>query len=421
MMISSTSRRMMAVAAAFAITTAGLSACSTSADADAKSATEGGTLVFSNWQWLEPGRGEVMWEAVNGYVTDNPKAELVKSETAFAQYADKLNTQLGAGSGPDVFVIGDSQFVTLAEAGLLEPLNSSVSGVKLNASNDSMVLEGDQLGVTWDQVSYALLGNKIVMEQAGLTQMPTTVDELIAASKAIEANGADGFAVRHQMNDFGGWYFDFQAWPYGQGGAWSDGEKLTIDSPANVKGVSEFKRVMEAGIVPIGDDASTFRTKFKENQLGFTIDNSGAAASFASGGKLTGADILSAPLPFPFSGQNEHLILAVNANSKNKELAKNFVSWVVSESGQSALRPSMGASTMATNIPLEQEFETANPWAATYLENGSKSRSVLIPGFETETVPIMRIIMQAVERVIAEGQDPQAALSQAQQEAEAAN
>lgn len=419
-MINSTSSRVVAALAALVVTAGVLTACSSNPDSGSTPASAGGTLVFSNWQWLEPGRGDVLWDAVNGYVTENPKAKLKKSETAFAQYPDKLSTQLGAGAGPDVFIVEDSQFVTLAAAGLLEPLDSAVGDVQLNASNKSMNVKGKQLGVTWEQVTYALLGNKKVMEKAGITEMPKTVDDLIAASKAVEATGADGFAVRHQMNDFNGWYFDFQAWTYGQGGAWSDGKKLTIDSPANVKGVSEYKRVLEAGIVPIGDDASTFRTKFKENQLGFTIDNSGAADSFTSGGKLTGADVAAAPLPFPFAGQDEHLILAVNAKSKHKELAKDFVSWIVSDKGQSAIRPGTGASTLATDISLDQKFAAANPWAETYLEIGNKSRSVLIPGFEARTVPIMRIIMQAVERVITQGQDPEAALKQAQQEAEAA-
>lgn len=419
-MISSTTSRVVAALAALVVTAGVLTACSSNADTDSTPASAGGTLVFSSWQWLEPGRGDMLWEAVNGYVAENPEAKLKKSETAFGQYADKLNTQLGAGAGPDVFIIGDSQFVTLAAAGLLEPLDSAVKGVQLNDSNKLMNVKDKQLGVTWEQVTYALLGNKKVMEKAGVAEMPTNVDELIAASKAVEATGADGFAVRHLMNDFNGWYFDFQAWTYGQGGAWSDGKKLTIDSPANVKGVSEFKRVLDAGIVPIGDDASTFRTKFKENQLGFTIDNSSAADSFGSGGALTGTDIAAAPLPFPFAGQNEHVILAVNAKSKNKELAKDFVSWIISEKGQSAIRPATGASTLATDSPLDAKFAAANPWAETYLAIGSKSRSVLIPGFEERTVPLMRIIMQAVERVTTQNQDPKAALKQAQQEAEAA-
>src|SRR5690606_348880 len=121
--------------------------------------------------------------------------------------------------------------------------------------------------VTWEQVSYGLLCNANVMEASGVESLPTTVDELIEAGQQAKAAGFDGFAVRHQMNEFNGWAYDFPSWVVGHGGGWSDGENLTIDSPENIKGLQEYQRVFASGIVPIGDDASTFRSKFKENQL----------------------------------------------------------------------------------------------------------------------------------------------------------
>jgi multiple sugar transport system substrate-binding protein len=375
-----------------------------------------GSIAFSNWQWLAPGSGDALWDAVSSAYEDQGEVVLERSETPFAQYANKLNTELGAGGGPDVFVVGDVQFTTLAEAGLLEPLGDVVGDVSLNGSNDSLVVDEEQVGVTWEQVGYALVGNKNVMAEAGITEMPANVDELIEAGKKVEATGASGFGVRHQMSDFGGWYVDFPAWTYGYGGSFSDGTELTIDSPENIEGLTQYKRVIDSGIVPIGDDASTFRSKFKENQLGFVLDNSGAVLSFTTA--MSGQDIVAAPLPFPEGGQNQHLILAVNANSENKAAALDFVSWVLSDEGQTILREQRGASTLATDVPLDPAFAEANPWAETYIETADETRSGLIVGFEENTEPIMRIVMQAVERVITQGEDPAEALGQAQEEAE---
>ena len=47
------------------------------------------------------------------------------------------------------------------------------------------------------------------------------------------------------------------------------------------------------------------------------------------------------------------------------------------------------------------------------------SRSVLIPGHETDTGQIMRAVMEAVERVIVAGADPKASLAKAQKEIDA--
>lgn len=419
-MIKVNSTRKIAVVAMVAMAAAGLTACSNSPEPGNSNsdAPLSGSITFSNWQWLAPGSGDALWDAITkGYAADNADITLTRSETPFAQYANKLNTELGAGGGPDVFVVGDVQFTTLAEAGLLEPLDDALGDATLNSSNDPLKVDGKQLGLTWEQVGYAFIGNKKVMDKAGIATMPTTVDELIKAGKKVEAIGADGFAVRHLMSEFSGWFTDFPAWTYGQGGSFSDGTQLTIDSSENVKGLTEYKKVLGSGIVPIGDDASTFRTKFKEDQLGFTIDNSGAVLSFTTA--MSGKDIVAGPLPFPAAaGQNQHLILAVNAKSKNKELALDFVSWVMGQDGQKILRDQRGASILATDVPLDPAFAADNPWAETFITTGPQTRSGLIVGFEADTEPIMRIVMLAVERVITQNEDPQKALGEAQKEAE---
>jgi multiple sugar transport system substrate-binding protein len=378
-----------------------------------------GTLTFANWQWLETGRGETLWEAVTAYSGANPGASFEQEATPFGDYATTLSTAMGGGQGPDVFVVLDGQFEIFADAGLLEPLDDVVAGSAINSSNEPMVVDGQQLGVTWEQADYALLANKNVLDAAGITEMPTTLEELIAAGQQVQDNtDADGFAVRHRIAEFGGWSADFQNWTYGFGGSWSDGTNLTIDSAENIAAVTAFKQMYDSGVMPVGDDASTFRDKFKQNALGFMIDNGGAALSFTSGGAITGTDIISAPIPFPSNGVHQKLILAVNANSENKDLAKDFIRWFVTEEAQTLIRPSMGAGTLATDAPLTADFLAANPWAESYVAAGSGSKSPLIVGFELRSQEIHQIILEAVERVITQDQDPAEALAEAQAAAE---
>ena len=83
---------------------------------------------------------------------------------------------MGAGEGPDVFVVLDGQFEIFADAGLLEPLDDVLAGAAINSSNEPMVVDGQQLGVTWEQADYALLANKNVLDAAGIADMPTTLE-----------------------------------------------------------------------------------------------------------------------------------------------------------------------------------------------------------------------------------------------------
>ena len=174
----------------------------------------------------------------------------------------------------------------------------------LNNTNANGVVNGKRLGVAWQRAVYALIYDKPLLE-AGKAKIPTDVDTLITACRAVTAaTGAIGLAARHQMADFTGWFMDFQNWAYGYGVDWVDAKgKLTIDTPAALAAVTAFKKVYDAKIIPIGDDMPTQRTRFKEKQIAFSIDNSGGTLNIASGGALAATDLYAAALPFSTQGR----------------------------------------------------------------------------------------------------------------------
>ena len=226
-------------------------------------------------------RGEQLWKAVTGYQQANPKAAMKQQAIPRKDYESTLKTQLGARGGPDILVIPDTFFPELAQAGLLEPV--SVQDVKFNATNDAAKYKGEQLAYAWENVDYALFWNKKLLEQAGV-QPPKDFASLLAAAKAIkEKTGNPGFAVRHQINEETPWWIDFSNWPYGFGGAWSKNGKLTIDAPENVAALKAYKQMYDSGAMPIGDDASTFRSKFQQGKIGMMIDNSSALYTMVNG------------------------------------------------------------------------------------------------------------------------------------------
>lgn len=381
-----------------------------------------GTITFGNFMWLEPGRGETLWEGTTAYSEENTEAAIEQWTSAYASYFDSLFTELGAGGGPDVFLVTTTELARLVEAGIAEPVDDVVSGVDgLNTTSDDAVFDGTHYGVAWSRVNYALIYNIELLEEAGVAP-PATVDELIEAGQAVEAaTGAKGFAVRHQMNESTPWGDDFTNWTYGYGGSWSDGTSLTIDSPENIEGLSAFVDVYDAGIMPIGDDASTFRSKFQSGQVAMLIENGGGSLALATSGELPGSSIGSVEMPFEHPGTHLQNILVVNANSDNKELAKDFVRWTLTPAGQEALRPGLNGGAMATDIPDTEEFtEEHSSWSLMFHEVANDSKSSLVEGFEADTPAIKQIILGYVERALLGELEPAEALAQAQAEAEAA-
>jgi multiple sugar transport system substrate-binding protein len=375
-------------------------------------------LTFSNWQWLEDGKGPILWDSVKDYKGPGNNVTLVKAEAPYASYADKLNTEIGANGGPDVMVLQDSQFATLSDAGALEPLDDVAGELKdsLNGSNDAGLYDGVRYGFNWERPGYALIYNKEVLADAGV-KVPTSFPELLKAARTLkQKSGIAGFAGRHQTSEIDGWTLEFANWIHGFGGALSKDGQLTINSPANVEATEAFVELFSSDAVPRGDDASTFRAKFAQNEVGFLIDNAGVAVTLTSNPEnlVNGKNLGAAPLPFAHPGSHTQLVLAVNANSTHKEAAKDFIRWVLSGEGQTAIRPGLGASVLATDTPPSADFLKANPFAEEYLKLAQHSTSSLIPGFEPDSKAIWREMLTAVEGALARGDDVQESLDAAQ-------
>lgn len=374
------------------------------------------TLKLANSQWLDALRGKNLWAAMLKYQEINPNITLEQEAIPSAEFNDKLTTEMGAGQGPDLAMMQEGLFYSIADAGFLVPLDAAVGDAKLNKTNDNGVVDGKRLGLGWQRAVYALIYNKPVLD-AAKASVPTDIDQLITSAKKASAAtpGVIGFTERHQMNDFSGWFMDFQNWAYGYGVNWIDANgKLTIDTPQALEAVTAFKTVYSSGIVPIGDSMPTQRTRFKEKHVAFSIDNSGGTLNIASGGALSSGDVGAAPMPFKFPGAHQQIFVGVSSHSKHQKEAVAFVKWLVSPAGQQALRDASGPDALATDVPVSDAYTKTNPWAPTFVKLAETSRSTLIKGHEVETAQIMRFVMEAVEKVILSNADPKVALADAQ-------
>lgn len=94
------------------------------------------------------------------------------------------------------------------------------------------------------------------------------------------------------------------------------------------------------------------------------IDNAAAVqAMIANSTAVSADDIGSSPLPFPGgSSASSASSIAVNANSKNKELAKDFMHWLFSDGPQAKLADALFPSAVGTEVTAPQSKIDANTW-----------------------------------------------------------
>jgi len=378
-----------------------------------------GTLNVAHWDFLAPKYGADMQATIKEYEKYNPNAKITTVGIVRAVYETKMKIQLSARGGPDVFTIPDTFFPELARSNVLEPLdNVFTPAVKatMNESNKGGLWRGKQLAITWQVAPYAFFWNKAILEKAGVTP-PTTPQELVAAAKTIkEKTGAIGFAVRSRLAEETPWWIDFNNWVVGFNGGWSNGEKLTIDSPENIAAVTAYKAVYDSGGFSVGDDASTFRSKFGQGLVGMMIDATGALPAMI-GEKVPSKTVGASKLPFPGKSTSQvGILFGINANSKNKELAKHFMNWFLTAKTQQSISEMIGnTSTVATDVEIPKTFLDENPWAIAYRQNGKSTKSSVPEGFESSTAEIRKEVLTQIEQVLLGKLTPTEALKKAQE------
>ena len=146
----------------------------------------------------------------------------------------------------------------------------------IDSAIDASLYLGELYGVPIIIGSTVMFANLDLLEQAGVSEIPTTTDELIAAAQAVEANtDAIGFHVPMTTVDFN-WYFNLQnVHNFGGDIISEDYTAATLDSDA-VRQATEFAAglICSEGVQPqIGQyNREEGISLFKGGQLALLLD-----------------------------------------------------------------------------------------------------------------------------------------------------
>lgn len=375
------------------------------------------TITFAASTFGETGRGPLVKAWLKTFNASQDKVLVVPATIPFPTFAQTIATQMGAGAGPDVIRFNAQDFYQAADAGLLEPLDKVVDSTTndFNKAPDTVnFVNGKRYGVMFEVANYALIYNTDLIKTP-----PTTYPEFLAAAKAATKNGVYGFAMRTTLPESNGMWQDVMNWVYGFGGAWSDGKKLTLNSPKVVDAITHYKEMYNAGATPKGATAATYRTMFGAGKLAMEIDNSGVAANI----QAMSADLHLnvAPIPFPdtaFGGIQTPT--GVNNNSLDKAGANAFIKWMLQPENQQSLQKALAPSSVATKTTPPAAELTNFPFEPAYASLTEHSLPQVVKGFEAKTPAIQKIVINQVISALQGTQSVQAAMDQAQQQATAA-
>ena len=285
--------------------------------------------TLSQWyhEYGETGTHEAVFRYAKTYTKANVKVNWLLGTADL--YPNKLQTALLGTNPPDVFEL---QGVSLAQvkAGLVAPLDDIIGPVQsdfLPASLAPYTVNGHVYAIPMIGDPQFIYYRKSMFQAAGITQTPTTFDELITTAKKLTSGNRKGLYVG---NDGGVVSLTYPLlWTAGD--LISSDNKIVFSTDGVAAAYEKLYELNKSGALLIG--APTDWTDPSAFEQGLAAMQWCGLWAMPGITKALGDDFAIFPLP-PVSSQGQPATIAggwaeaVGAKSKNMALAKDYVKYL---------------------------------------------------------------------------------------------
>ncbi|WP_330250740.1 extracellular solute-binding protein [Nocardia sp. NBC_00565] len=362
---------------------------------------------------------KALWDhIIDGFQKQNPDIKVNLQMESWDSINDVVRTKLQSQSTtPDILNI--DAYASFAGDGMLYPASEIVSpdvladiqpGFAKNAS-----LNGQQFALPLFASTRTLFYNKDLFTKAGVTTPPKTWSELTDAAKKIQAlgGGVSGYGLPLGSEEAQG---ETSIWTFGAGGNWSDGDKVTVDTPQNLEGVKAMRELIDSGATqpnPGATDRKDVINAFIQGKIGMIEGLPPTIGQIAS--KNPGLQYGTAPSPTKTGdpvtlGVADHL-MAFKKDGKKTESIKKFLDFFFNADSYANFVKTEGfipitksGATALAEDPVTKAFSATLPVAKFYPSNNPK------------WAPVQGAIRQQMG-TIAQGSDPAQVLSRIQEAA----
>lgn len=214
-----------------------------------------------------------LWEdVIAGFESENEGISVNLEIQSWENIEQVLNTKIQGGEAPDIFNGGP--FSEYAADGMLRPASDITSSEVFDDFQESFAeneaLDGTQYGLPLLASSRALFYNQTLMDEAGVSEVPTTWEELHSAAQQIsDETSAAGYGMPLGSEEAQG---EALIWFAGAGGGFGDESDIEIDTPENVEAAEFMKKMIDDGVTQ-SDPGATQRTpmlnSFIQGNIGF--------------------------------------------------------------------------------------------------------------------------------------------------------
>lgn len=330
------------------------------------------------------------WDRIiDDFQQHNPGIRVKLQIESWDSINDVVRTKLQSESTtPDLLNI--DAYSTFATDGQLYPAAEVVSPAVLGDIQPDFARNASINGTQWALPLFAstrkLFYNTELFARAGIAAPPKTWAELTDAARRIQALGDDvsGYGLPLGSEEAQG---ETSIWTFGAGGSWSDGDAITVDTPANTTGVRAMQSLADAGVTqpdPGATDRKDVINAFIQGKIGMIEGLPPVIGMIAQ--KNPGLKYATAPSPTETGapvalGVADHL-MAFKKNGAKTEAIRKFLDYFysagvyskfvqsehfipITTSGTRAMSGDPVVRAFSTTLPVAKFYPSNNPrWGA---------------------------------------------------------
>lgn len=195
------------------------------------------------YYWETEGHQKALNEMIATYNESQDAYNLTAKYVPFADFKKQLSIGASASELPDLVILDSPDHASYASMGIFADLTGKFDvSTYYEGPVASATLDDTLYGVPFGCNCLALYYNEDMFEAAGITEVPTTWDELKEAAEKLTSDNVTGLAFCSVQNEEG--TFNFVPW------LWSTGAtSYEINSENGIRALSFVKDLIDSGVM----------------------------------------------------------------------------------------------------------------------------------------------------------------------------
>ena len=320
-----------------------LAACGSSSSGDSEEASgdsgDGVTLEFQQWWGVELPDGAL--QEICDDFTEETGINIELLSNPYAYTKTQIAAGAAAGTMADVVGLDGSWVYDFAKQESIANLTDLMTDAGYDDSqlSDQIQVDGSTYMIPVVNFAYPLYVNMDILEEAGVSEVPTTWSEFLDACDKITSNtDAAAFAIPLSSEAPNGIQNQFMTWLWASGGAMLEDGKPNLEGNEDLEKVVDFvKEMKDNGYLSDGAEAMKEQdmvNEFENGRLAFMVDGISHLTLIKEESPDLNFDYAKMPVMDGYEGESGMDVanwgIGIAENCENKEEAWQFVEYLMS-------------------------------------------------------------------------------------------